>query len=283
MKLKIFCHKLHLFKDLNAESYKMKTNQKHELKPWQLKMHEIIFEADTPEGKIFDISILILILLSIVAVTLESVDIINEKYGAILRAFEWFFTILFMIEYLARIACLRQPRHYIFSFFGIVDLLSFLPSFLGLIFVGVQAFIIIRIFRLLRVFRILKLVRFLGEAQVLQSALKESVPKILVFLITVVCIATIMGTTMYIVEGPENGFKNIPTSIYWTVVTMTTVGFGDITPQTPLGKTLATMLMILGYGIIAVPTGIVTAHITRRNMQPVLSELRHRSRLPFPA
>ncbi len=236
--------------------------EKSGLQHWQIKVHEIIFEADTFAGKLFDLSLIVIILLSIITVLLESVPSIGEKYGQLLRLAEWVFTILFTIEYFARIAALRKPKHYIFSFYGIIDLLSILPTYLSLVLVGSHALIVIRIFRLLRIFRILKLVQFLGEANVLYQAIKNSLPKIIVFIIAVICISTIMGTLMYIVEGPENGYKSIPISIYWTIVTLTTVGYGDIAPQTPLGQSLATLLMILGYGIIAVPTGIVTAQLT---------------------
>ncbi len=241
--------------------------EKSGLKDWQVKVHEVIFEADTFWGKLFDILLILFIILSIVTVLLESVPSIGSQHGILLRTAEWIFTILFTIEYAARIISLKHPKHYIFSFYGIIDLLSILPTYLSLIFVGSHALIVIRIFRLLRIFRILKLVQFLGEADVLFQAIKSSLPKIIVFIIAVICISTIMGTLMYIVEGPENGYRSIPVSIYWTVVTLTTVGYGDIAPQTPLGQGLATILMILGYGIIAVPTGIVTAQLTGLKFQ----------------
>lgn len=236
---------------------------------WRHQLHEIIFESDTYAGRLFDIVLLLAIVLSVVAVMLESVPAVEAIWGAALRIAEWVFTILFTIEYLVRIIALKRPRYYVFSFYGLIDLLSVLPTYLSLMFAGTQALIVIRIFRLLRVFRILKLIRFLGEANVLIRALKDSLPKIIVFLVAIVCIATIMGTTMYLVEGPEHGFRSIPMSVYWAVVTLTTVGYGDISPQTPLGQSIATILMIMGYGIIAVPTGIVTAHLTRRNMEAI--------------
>lgn len=236
---------------------------------WRHRLHEIIFESDTYAGRLFDIVLLLAIVLSVIAVMLESVPIIEASYGTVLRVAEWVFTILFTIEYLVRIVTLKRPKYYIFSFYGLIDLLSVLPTYLSLLFSGTQALIVIRIFRLLRVFRILKLIRFLGEANILIRALKDSLPKIIVFLVAIVCIATIMGTTMYLVEGPEHGFKSIPMSVYWAVVTLTTVGYGDISPQTPLGQSIATILMVMGYGIIAVPTGIVTAHLTRRNLEAV--------------
>ncbi len=223
------------------------------------KLHEIIFEADTPLGKAFDIFLIWIILASVVVVMLESVSSFDKKYGATLDILEWIFTILFTLEYFARIYTLKKPIHYISSFYGIVDLCSFLPTYLSLFFVGTQALMVFRILRLLRIFRVLKLVRFLSEANHLFSALKESMPKITVFLVGVVCINLIIGTLMYIIEGGANGFDSIPRSIYWSIVTMTTVGYGDIAPQTIIGQTLASFIMILGYGIIAVPTGIVTS------------------------
>lgn len=231
------------------------------LAPWQQKMHEVIFEADTPAGKLFDILLLIAILMSVFAVILDSVASIKQEYGELIVSVEWFFTIIFTIEYIARLMCVRNPLHYVTSFLGIIDLISIIPTYLSLIFTGSQSLIIIRVVRLLRVFRIFKLVHFLGEAQVLTAALKASRRKISVFLITVLCIVTIMGTIIYLIEGAENGFTSIPTSMYWAIVTLTTVGYGDIAPQTPLGQTIASIIMILGYGIIAVPTGIVTTEM----------------------
>lgn len=225
------------------------------------KLHEVIFEADTPLGKAFDLVLIWAILASVVVVMLESVASFDQRYGKILDILEWIFTILFTLEYFARIYTLKKPIHYVLSFYGIVDLCSFLPTYLSLLFVGTQALMVFRIFRLLRIFRVLKLVRFLSEANHLFSALKESMPKITVFLVGVLCINLIIGTLMYIIEGGANGFDSIPRSIYWSIVTMTTVGYGDIAPQTIFGQTLASFIMILGYGIIAVPTGIVTSKI----------------------
>ncbi len=223
------------------------------------KLHEVIFEADTPIGKAFDIFLIWIILASVVVVMLESVSSFDERAGEILDILEWIFTILFTLEYFARIYSLKKPIHYITSFYGIVDLCSFLPTYLSLFFVGTQALMVFRILRLLRIFRVLKLVRFLSEANHLFNALKESMPKITVFLVGVLCINLIIGTLMYIIEGGANGFDSIPRSIYWSIVTMTTVGYGDIAPQTIPGQTLASFIMILGYAIIAVPTGIVTS------------------------
>ncbi len=234
------------------------------MKNWRSKLHEIIYEADTPAGKLFDVILLIAILASIVLVMLESVKSIDAKYHKLLDISEWVITILFTIEYIARIITVKKPLKYIFSFYGIVDLLSTIPKYLSLslFFSGTHALAAFRALRLLRVFRILKLARYLGASNNLVSALKSSRAKISVFLFAVVIVAIILGTIMYLVEGEENGFTNIPKSVYWCIVTLTTVGFGDIAPQTPLGQLIASMVMILGYGIIAVPTGIVSAEYT---------------------
>ena len=227
------------------------------------KVHEIIFEADTFWGKTFDVILLIAIVLSVIAVMLESVTEIRMKHGQALFVAEWVFTILFTIEYIARLWSVNKPLKYATSFFGIIDLLSILPAFLALFISGAQAFLIIRSIRLLRVFRVFKLVRFLGEASQLGQALRNSRAKIIVFVGSVFVLVVILGTLMYLIEGGDNGFTSIPKSIYWAVVTLTTVGYGDIAPQTPLGQGLATFIMILGYGIIAVPTGIVSAEMTQ--------------------
>ena len=225
------------------------------------RLHEIIFEAETPLGKAFDISLLIAIVLSVVAVCLESVASVRETHGDVLRAVEWLFTILFTIEYVLRLACVGRPWRYALSFFGIVDLLAIVPTYLSLMVAGTQSLIVIRALRLLRVFRVLKLAHFVGEARLLHAALRASSRKIVVFLGGVLTVVLIVGSLMYLVEGAENGFTSIPQSVYWAIVTMTTVGYGDIAPQTVLGKVLASLVMILGYGIIAVPTGIVTVEI----------------------
>jgi len=223
------------------------------------KVADIIFESDTFFGKLFDVVLLWAILISVFVVMLESVNEIRIKYETALKYVEWFFTIIFTIEYVSRIWVAKNPWKYIFSFYGLVDLFSILPTYFGLFITGSSYLRTIRIFRLLRVFRILKLVRYLKEAEGLIKALNASKAKITVFLMGVVVVAIIVGTVMYIVEGPEAGFTSIPRSIYWAIVTVTTVGFGDITPQTVFGQTLASFLMIVGYGIIAVPTGIVSA------------------------
>jgi voltage-gated potassium channel len=223
------------------------------------KLHTIIYEADTPAGRFFDLTLIVVILISVAAVMLESVAGIKRKYGHELEVTEWIITIFFTIEYIARLLAIRQPLRYIKSFYGIVDLLATLPMYIGLIFPGYGFLLSIRAIRLLRIFRILKLANFVGASNQLTEALKKSRIKIAVFLFSVVVLCIILGTLMYIIEGPESGFTSIPTSVYWTIVTLTTVGFGDITPATPLGQFLSTIIMIMGYGIIAVPTGLITA------------------------
>ena len=225
------------------------------------KLYIIIFEADTFWGKAFDVALLIAILLSVITVALESVKSLGNSYQNVFNALEWVFTFLFTIEYILRLWVTPRKRAYIFSFFGIIDLLSTLPTYIGLILTGAHSLIVLRSFRLLRVFRIFKLARFVGEASQLRKALKASRPKIIVFITAVSIIVVIMGTIMYIVEGGENGFTSIPRSIYWAIVTLTTVGYGDIAPMTVVGQSIAALIMILGYAIIAVPTGIVTAEI----------------------
>jgi voltage-gated potassium channel len=228
---------------------------------WRSGLHEIIFEADSPAGKNFDIALLVAILFSVMAVVLESVDVIRQGYGPILLWVEWTFTILFTFEYILRLASVGRPWAYATSFFGLVDLLSILPTYLSLFVPGTQSLLVIRALRLLRVFRVLKLAYFVGEAAVLGKALRASVRKIIIFLGTVLTLVLILGALMYLIEGEENGFTSIPQAIYWAIVTMTTVGYGDIAPQTVLGKALASAVMIIGYAILAVPTGIVTVEL----------------------
>jgi len=228
---------------------------------WRRTMHEVIFEADTPGGKAFDIALLVLIFLSVFVVMLESVSGIRESHGRALRILEWSFTILFTIEYMFRLISVGKPMRYALSFFGIVDFLAILPTYLSLIIAGTQSLIVIRVLRLLRIFRVLKLVHFVGEASMLRAAIRASVRKIIIFLGAVLTLMIIIGAVMYLIEGEEHGFTNIPQGIYWAIVTMTTVGYGDIAPHTLAGKILASLVMILGYGIIAVPTGIVTVEM----------------------
>lgn len=227
------------------------------------RLHEVIFEADTPAGKAFDVALLIFILLSVLTVMIESVESIALRYGSALRIIEWGFTGIFTIEYALRLYSVDRPARYAGSFFGIVDLLSILPTFLSLIFEGAQSLLIIRGLRLLRIFRVLKLAHFVGEATILARALSASRPKITVFLIAVLNITAITGALMYLIEGEDAGFTNIPLGMYWAIVTVTTVGYGDIAPITPIGQILASLLMVMGYGIIAVPTGIVTSEIVQ--------------------
>lgn len=232
-----------------------------DLKPWQQSMYQIIFGYKTRAGRLFDVILLWAILLSVLDIMLESVREISEPNKEIFTIVEWFFTILFTIEYAARIAASPEPRRYITSFMGIVDLLSLIPTYLGLFISGTSSFMIIRSIRLIRVFRVLKLTHYMGGANQIGNALYNSRFKIVVFLGTVVCVTCIVGTLMYLIEGADNGFTSIPRSIYWAIVTVTTVGYGDIAPQTILGQTLASVLMITGYAIIAVPTGIVTSEM----------------------
>ncbi|EAQ41334.1 ion transporter [Polaribacter sp. MED152] len=238
-----------------------------EIKPqksnWKHKLHEIIYEADTREGKLFDVILLIAILTSIILVMLESVDSFDAKYHDTLIIGEWIITILFSLEYIFRIISINKPTKYIFSFFGIIDFLSTIPIYLSLIYAGSQGLVALRALRLLRVFRILKLARYIGASNKLLLALRASKAKIAVFLFFVLIVCIILGTVMYMIEGAENGFNNIPKSIYWAIVTLTTVGFGDIAPQTPLGQLISSVIMILGYSIIAIPTGIVSSEMTK--------------------
>jgi voltage-gated potassium channel len=228
---------------------------------WRARLHVVIFEADTPAGRAFDVVLLVAILVSVVAVMLESVAGIRSEYGGTLRAVEWSITVGFTIEYVLRLVAVDHPWRYARSFFGLVDLLAIVPTYLGLVVPEAHPLMVIRAIRLLRAFRILKLAHFLGEAQMLILALRASRRKITVFLGGIVTLVVIVGALMYVIEGEEYGFTSIPTSMYWAVVTMTTVGYGDLAPRTPLGQLLAALLMILGYGIIAVPTGIVSVEL----------------------
>ncbi len=228
---------------------------------WRERIRHIIFDHHTPESRAFDISLLALIAFSVLLVMLETVEELEARYGALLLVLEWIITILFTIEYLARLITVTNKWRYARSFFGIVDLLSILPVYLSLILPGTQSLLVIRSLRLVRVFRVLKMVRFISEANYLVRAIKASSRKIIVFLIVVLLINVIVGSTMYLVEGPENGYDSMFRGLYWSIVTMSTVGFGDIAPSTPLGQVLAAMLMITGYSVIAVPTGIVSAEV----------------------
>ena len=229
------------------------------------KVYDVIFGTETPAGRFFDVVLLIAILLSVLTIMLESVKELDQKYWRLFDILEWVFTGLFTVEYLLRVWSTSKPKKYIFSTFGIIDLLSTIPTYLGLFFIGAHSLMVLRTIRLIRVFRILKLARFLGEASQLTGALRASRHKISVFLVAVVIIVVIMGTIMYIVEGGENGFTSIPRCIYWAVVTLTTVGYGDIAPATVAGQAIAAFIMIMGYGIIAVPTGIVTSEMASKS------------------
>ena len=240
--------------------------------PWRLRLHEIIFEAETPEGRGFDVALLLLIGLSVVSVVLESVAELRQAYGPLFRRVEWGVTIIFTIEYLLRLLAVRQPLRYAFSFFGLVDFLAIAPTYLSVFVAGAQSLLVIRALRLLRVFRVLKLVQFVGEARLLGNALRASRRKILVFLGTVMTLVIIIGALMYLIEGEASGFTSIPQSIYWTIVTMTTVGYGDIAPLTVAGKILACLVMVTGYGIIAVPTGIVTVELAEAGRKRISTQ-----------
>lgn len=227
------------------------------------RIYEIVFEADTREGKFFDVTIISLILLSVLLVLLDSIAVVRERFGLVIHITEWFITGIFLLEYLIRIWVLEKPLKYIFSFYGIIDLMAILPNFLGLVLTGGQSLMVIRAVRLLRVFRIFKLSRYTLAGRTLARALYRSREKIFMFISVIVTLVVIFGTIMYLVEGEENGFTSIPVSIYWAVVTLTTVGYGDISPVTGFGQFLASIVMIMGYAIIAVPTGIVTSEMMR--------------------
>ncbi|MEZ4483314.1 MAG: ion transporter [Syntrophotaleaceae bacterium] len=229
---------------------------------WRTMLHEVIFEADTPEGKAFDVLLIVCILASVAAVMLDSMGPVRLQYGRLLLLSEWVFTLLFTVEYIFRLLCVGRPLKYALSFYGVVDLLAIIPTYLSLILPGSQYLLVIRLLRILRIFRILKLVPYLGEARMLMQALRASGRKITVFLFTVLTLVVIFGSLMYVIESKTPGFTSIPRSIYWAIVTLTTVGYGDISPQTVLGQTLASLVMILGYSIIAVPTGIVTVEMS---------------------
>jgi voltage-gated potassium channel len=244
--------------------------EKSRLKPWQEKVHEVIFESETKAGRWFDLILLGVIFASVIVVMLESVDSIFEKYGFYLRILEWSFTALFTIEYGLRLASVGRPFFYIFSFYGLVDLISILPSYLGLWWgASTHSLAVIRALRFLRIFRVLKLGKFVDSGDIILTSLRNSRHKITVFMFAVLTVVMIVGSMMFLIEGnlENTGFTSIPRSIYWAIVTITTVGFGDITPVTPLGQTLASLLMITGYAIIAVPTGIVTNELMQQRKQ----------------
>lgn len=238
---------------------------------WRRRAFIVIFEADTRAGRLFDLWLLAAIVASVAVVMADSVQALNDRYGELFTVLEWVFTVLFTVEYLLRLICVRRPWRYARSFFGIVDFLAVLPTWLAFFFPGAHALIDVRLLRLLRVFRILKITAYMTEYRNLGAALWASRRKIAVFIGGVLMIVTMMGTLMYLVEGPDNGFTSIPVSIYWGITTLTTVGFGDITPKTDLGRFLASAMMLLGWGTLAVPTGIVTAEMTSRRLAATAS------------
>lgn len=230
-------------------------------KNWREQLYVMIFQTDTKAGRRFDGILLLIILASLVIVMLDSIDTIHKNYADVLAYIEWGFTVIFLCEYILRLYCSPKPLRYAFSFYGIVDLLAIVPGILALYYADAQYLLIIRIIRMLRIFRVLKLSPYLKQAHYLMSALRGSKQKIVVFLVSVCTLVTVFGTLMYVIEGPEHGFTSIPKGIYWAIVTLTTVGFGDIVPKTPLGQVISSLVMITGYSIIAVPTGIFTAEL----------------------
>ncbi len=239
---------------------------------WREHLHEVIFEADTPAGRLFDIALLTAIGTSVVAVVLESVTEIRVQYGGLLRAAEWLFTILFTVEYILRLVTVRQPLRYARSFFGLVDLLAIIPTYLSLVVTGAQSLLVIRALRLLRVFRVLKIVRHLHELSSLVAAIRATRAKITVFVMVVLTLVLIMGSAMYVLEGEESGFTSIPRGIYWAIVTVTTVGYGDIAPRTVLGQAIAAAAMLLGYSLIIIPTGIFSTELARVAAKPLTTQ-----------
>jgi voltage-gated potassium channel len=249
------------------------SSHKSDGKTWREQWYEVIFEADTRAGKAFDVVLLIAILLSVLVVMLESVAEVRERFRPWLIGAEWFFTILFSAEYVARVACARRPLGYVLSLYGIIDLLAILPTYLMHLLPGAQRLAVVRSLRLLRAFRIFKLTHMLTEAKVLRRALWSSRAKISVFLAFILIVVVIVGAAMHVIEGPDHGFTSIPQSMYWAIVTMTTVGYGDIAPQTALGKALAALIMVLGYSVIVVPMGIVSAELAHATHKPVTTQV----------
>lgn len=250
-----------------ANDYSEDTD-KLNLQGWRARVHEIVYEADTRAGKLFDVALVFAIIASVLVLMLESVRPIEQEWHWQLKTLEWMFTVFFTIEYGLRLCSVTRPLKYATSFFGIVDLIAVLPTWVSFFFPGSQYLLSVRVLRLLRIFRILKLAKYLSQAEILKRALANSRRKIIVFLLTVMTLVVIIGTLVYVIEGEQNGFTSIPTGVYWAIVTLTTVGYGDISPKTPLGQALASIVMIMGYGIIAVPTGIVTAELTQDKGEP---------------
>ncbi|MFK8011545.1 MAG: ion transporter [Marinicellaceae bacterium] len=245
----------------------MKQEESSSKSPWRSKVFKIIYHSDTPAGKWFDIMLIVFIILSVLTIMLDSVVELNLAYGDFFYVIEWFFTIVFTLEYILRLVSTKSPVRYMFSFFGIVDILSIIPTYLSLFFVGTQQLLVIRILRILRIFRILKLINYTNQAQILSRAVKNSRHKIFVFFFFIIIVLVIFGSIMYLIEGPENGFTSIPHGIYWAVVTLTTVGYGDIAPQSALGRFVASFIMLTGYSIIAVPTGIFAAELNKETQR----------------
>ena len=230
---------------------------------WRERLRRIIFLSDTPSGKTFDVALIVIIVTSVTVVVLESSAPVRAAIGPFLAAAEWTFTVVFLTEYVLRLVCVRRPFRYAISFFGLVDLLTVLPAFLDLVLPGSHYLVVLRVLRVLRVFRVLKLVPYIAEATLIMDALRASRRKITVFLFALLIIALTVGSLIYVIEGEQNGFTSIPRSLYWAIVTLTTVGYGDISPQTGPGQALAVMIMIMGYGMIAVPTGLVTVEVSQ--------------------
>ncbi len=251
------------------QSHELQLNKEAPMAAWRLQIYRIIFESDTKIGQQFDQCLIVLILLSVTVVIADSVELINLQMGKYFTVLEWFFTIVFTFEYIARLICVRNPLRYAFSFFGIVDLLSLLPTYIALFVPEAHALIDVRALRLLRIFRIFRLTAFINEYLSLGRALKASARKIMIFLSVVLMIVLILGTLLYVIEGPEYGFTSIPTSIYWAITTITTVGYGDIAPKTDLGRFIASVIMLLGWGTLAVPTGIVSTEMAIERMRPL--------------
>ncbi len=241
---------------------------------WRERAYNIIFETDTRSGRLFDLGLIIAIALSVVIVLLDSVASIAQRWGGMFDAFEWAFTLLFTAEYLLRLACVQRPMRYATSLFGVIDLLAVLPTYVAIFVPDAYVLMDVRVLRLLRVFRVLKLVPYMNEYRVLLSALRAARRKILVFLSFVMLVVLLLGTTMYVVEGPGNGFTSIPTAIYWAITAVTTVGFGDLVPKTDLGRAIASMMMMIGWGTLAVPTGIISAELTSRRSAMTVPGLR---------
>ncbi len=252
--------------DSGADGRSQRDDLGKPLAGWRLRLYTIIFEADTRAGRQFDQILIGMILLSVAVVLADSVQSLNERMHRVFAVMEWAFTLLFTLEYVARLSCVRHPWRYATSFFGVVDLVAILPTYLALLFPELHALIDVRVLRLLRVFRVFKLVAYVTEYQQLGRALVASRRKILVFLSAVLMFVLVMGTLMYVVEGPANGFTSVPTAVYWAITTMTTVGFGDITPKTDIGRLISSLMMLVGWGTLAVPTGIVTAEMTAHRM-----------------